>query len=340
MVRETKQLEDTIFEHGDKLLNGGKVKRVQPTQGLKSFLDDVAQPKNNFKHVATKNIKATIKRITKRTPEVMVKVTGGGTSMGKIQAHMGYITRNGQLEGIDQDGNKIKGKEDIQEVADEWQMSGSPISDEESKYKQAFNIVLSMPKGTDERAVYEAAKEFAEEHFKDHKYMMVQHTYSNDPNKKPSENPHVHIVVKAESDKGIRLNPRKDDLQKWRESFAARLRERGVEANATKRIQRIQKNRGQKQAVQQMKVKGKSFKKYGKTKASPERIEKAKQQEKEAIYHYKHIAQALAKGDPEDRKLAVDIVNYLSSELKIEPNQTKDITKQNSLPNKGKSVDR
>ncbi|MEX7544297.1 hypothetical protein AB0862_036215 (plasmid) [Acinetobacter baumannii] len=80
-------------------------------------------------------------------------------------------------------------------------------------------MVLSMPKGTDEKGVYDAAKEFAEEHFKDHKYMLVQHTFTNDPSKDPSENPHVHVVVKAVSEKGDRLNIRKADLQEWRESF-------------------------------------------------------------------------------------------------------------------------
>lgn len=340
MVKEAKQLEDTIFNHGDKLINGTKVKRVQPTSGLQSFLDDVAQPKtNSYRKAAVTNVKTTLKRIVKRTPEVMVKVTGGGNSMGKIQAHMTYISRNGQLEAEDQDGNKIKGKEDIQETADEWQMSGDPISDEESKYKQAFNIVLSMPKGTNEQAVYEAAKEFAKQHFEDHKYLMVQHTYSNDPNKKPSENPHVHIVVKAVSDKGVRLNPRKDDLQAWRESFAEKLRERGVEANATKRIHRMQKTRGDKQAVHQMKAKGKNFKKYGHGKASPERTEKAKKQEKEAITHYKQLSQALAQGDQEDRKLAVDIVDYLSKQLKVDPNKAIEKTKQEITKQKGREID-
>ncbi|WP_151745264.1 relaxase/mobilization nuclease domain-containing protein [Acinetobacter calcoaceticus] len=341
MVREAKQLEDTIFNHGDKLINGGKVKKVQPTRGLQSFLDDVVKPQtSNHKASTVKSVKTTLKRIVKRTPEVMVKVTGGGNSMGKIQAHMTYISRNGQLEAEDQDGNKVKGKEEIQETADEWQMSGDPISDEESKYKQAFNIVLSMPKGTNEQAVYEAAKEFAKQHFEDHKYLMVQHTYSNDPNKKPSENPHVHIVVKAVSDKGVRLNPRKDDLQAWRESFAEKLRERGVEANATKRIHRMQKTRGNKQAVHQMKAKGKRFNKYGQGKASPERVDNAKQQEKEAIHHYKKLSQALAQGDQDDRKLAVDIVDYLSKQLKVDPNKNIDKSKQERDQVKPKGIDR
>jgi integrase len=37
-------------------------------------------------------------------------------------------------------------------------------------------------------------------------------------------NPHVHLLVRAESDLGVRLNPRKADLHEWRMEFAAELR--------------------------------------------------------------------------------------------------------------------
>ena len=51
-------------------------------------------------------------------------------------------------------------------------------------------------------------------------------------------NPHVHISVRAESKHGKRLNPRKTDLHRWRETFAAKLGERGVEAEATRQLTR------------------------------------------------------------------------------------------------------
>jgi hypothetical protein len=51
-------------------------------------------------------------------------------------------------------------------------------------------------------------------------------------------NPHVHISVRAESKHGRRLNPRKTDLHRWRETFAAKLRDRGIEAEATRQATR------------------------------------------------------------------------------------------------------
>ncbi|HRD86172.1 MAG TPA: conjugal transfer protein TraS, partial [Rubrivivax sp.] len=51
-------------------------------------------------------------------------------------------------------------------------------------------------------------------------------------------NPHVHISVRAESRHGKRLNPRKADLHRWRETFAEKLRDQGIEAEATRQATR------------------------------------------------------------------------------------------------------
>lgn len=50
--------------------------------------------------------------------------------------------------------------------------------------------------------------------------------------------PHVHVVVKAVSEDGVRLNIRKDTLRVWRQEFARHLRALALEANATPRAVR------------------------------------------------------------------------------------------------------
>ncbi len=47
--------------------------------------------------------------------------------------------------------------------------------------------------------------------------------------------PHVHLSICSRGYSGERLNPRKADLERWRQVFAEKLRERGVEAEATPR---------------------------------------------------------------------------------------------------------
>jgi hypothetical protein len=88
--------------------------------------------------------------------------------------------------------------------------------------------MFSMPAGTPPDKVLAAVKSFAREEFGlKHRYAMVLHT--DEPH------PHVHMVVKAMSEQGVRLNVRKDTLRDWRRQFARHLREQGVAANATER---------------------------------------------------------------------------------------------------------
>jgi hypothetical protein len=141
-------------------------------------------------------IEATVVR---RVPQVMVKVTGGGRGMKAIAAHWRYISKNGRLEIEDERGQVERGRDAVRELADDWRYGGSRIEDVSNR-REAFNIMLSMPRGTDPLTVQWAAREFAKAELADHKYVMVLHDHQ--------ANPHVHISVRAESKHGRRLNPR------------------------------------------------------------------------------------------------------------------------------------
>ena len=105
-----------------------------------------------------------------------------------------------------------------------------PLKDR-SPPKLVHKILFSMPAGTPPKKVLEAVKDFAREEFAlKHRYAMVLHT--DEPH------PHVHMVVKALSEQGVRLNTRKATLRHWRKEFARHLRANGVEANATERAVR------------------------------------------------------------------------------------------------------
>lgn len=172
-------------------------------------------------------IEATVMR---RAPQVMVKVTGGGRGMKAIAAHFRYISKNGRRDVEDESGQVVRGKEGLRELVDEWRYGGSRIDDISSR-REALNIMLSMPRGgADPLIVQRAAREFAQAELADHKYVMVLHDHQ--------ANPHVHISVRAESRFGQRLNPRKADLQRWRETFAEKLRGWGIDAEATRQATR------------------------------------------------------------------------------------------------------
>jgi hypothetical protein len=88
----------------------------------------------------------------------------------------------------------------------------------------------SMPAGTDSRKLLAAVQALAARQFAGHKYVMALHTHQ--------ANPHVHLLVRAESDVGVRLNPRKADLHEWRMELAAQLRQRGIAAAASRQAAR------------------------------------------------------------------------------------------------------
>jgi hypothetical protein len=173
-------------------------------------------------------IEATVVR---RAPQVMVKVTGGGRGMKAIAAHFKYISKNGRLEIEDDRGEVLRGKDDLRGLVDDWRLGGTPIDDVGFR-REAFNIMLSMPRGVDPLDVLKAAREFAATELGGHKYVMVLHDHQ--------ANPHVHLSVRAESRSGKRLNPRKADLSRWRQTFAEKLRGWGVEAEASARVVRGQ----------------------------------------------------------------------------------------------------
>src|SRR4051812_12121350 len=172
---------------------------------------------------------AQIARTVRRTPEVMVKVTGGRTNSGAVAAHVSYIGRHGELEIETDEGERITGRKEQRAVLGDWHLDLSPgqyrqqRNGEKAKrpIKLVHNVVLSMPAPTPPEKVLAAAREFAREKFRGmHRYAMVLHT--------DQRHPHVHIVVKAESIQGPRLHVDKRMLRAWREDFAEKMREQGV----------------------------------------------------------------------------------------------------------------
>jgi hypothetical protein len=193
-----------------------------------------------------------IHRTVSRAPEVMVKVTGGGGSSSSrgINAHFKYISRQGELEIETDDGERLAGKRAGQQLINDWDLD----LDEDRKRPDLFasnrrkapklvhKIIFSMPAGTPPRKVLAAVRDFAREEFGlKHRYAMVLHT--DEPH------PHAHVVVKAVSEDGVRLDVRKETLRHWRQEFARQLRAQGVEANATERSVRGQSRTTKRDAI-------------------------------------------------------------------------------------------
>ncbi len=172
--------------------------------------------------------RARLARVVRRAPEVMVKVTGRTRDAAHLASHLSYITRNGQLPAEGRDGWEVAGRGEVTALARDW--SAPEMLDSRRRRDSPFSVglILSMPAGTDALALRDAARAFAAAEFaEEHDYLLVLHT--------DTAHPHVHLTVRARSDLGPRLSPKKTDLEAWRQAFAQALRERGVEAEATPR---------------------------------------------------------------------------------------------------------
>ena len=169
----------------------------------------------------------------------MVKVSGGGRSIGAVAAHVAYISQRGEIEIETDDGQRVS-REGQKDLFRGWHLDLSPgqyrPAPRGSKrsvpgIKLVHNIVLSMPAPTPPDKVLAAAKTFAREKFGlKYRYATALHMHQ--------KHPHVHLVVKAEGLEVPRLHIDKAMLREWRRDFARMMRDQGIAANATPRAVR------------------------------------------------------------------------------------------------------
>jgi len=207
-----------------------------PLFDLASYARSGSSRRDHLSLQETEQISLTVRR----TPEVVVKVlTRGGQDLKAIGRHFSYLNRGGELDIETDDGERLKGEGVESDLVSDWDLDleedrrRSKLGPREDRAppKMVHKLLFSMPPGTPPLKVLDAVKNFAREEFAlQHRYAMVLH--SDEPH------PHVHMVVKATSEQGRRLNIRKATLRHWRSAFAQHLRSLGVPANATQRYVR------------------------------------------------------------------------------------------------------
>jgi hypothetical protein len=241
--------------------------------------------------------------------QVMVKITGGGRGMKAIAAHFRYIGRQGKeevggkgqtLEIEDERGDKIQGRDGLVQLTDEWRVAGAYISEDSSR-REAFNIIFSMPAGTPSDAVRAATADAARELFEGHKYVFVLHEDQGAP--------HVHLSVRADRYDGVRLSPRKADLDRWRAVFARNLQDRGVNAVASRQPVRAANQNYRK--LWEVRAAGRG--QLTRQRPAQRTSARALAARADAIKAWEQIARALASSkDPADVQLAKEAVRYLA----------------------------
>ena len=186
-----------------------------------------------------------VARTAARTPEVMIKVlSGGATSAKAVRRHLEYIGRKGEVDLYTDDGDALKSRDAVGQLPEDWNLDLEEAGarrqigkgTKAKPVRLAHKLVFSMPPGTNPDKMLSAVQNLCREEFAfKHRYAMALHT--------DNAHPHVHVVLKARSEQGKRLNISKSHLKEWRVKFADHLRAQGVAANATPRAFRDQKRR-------------------------------------------------------------------------------------------------
>lgn len=181
-----------------------------------------------------------VARTVGRTPEVMVKVLPrGANDPSAVRRHLDYIGRKGEVDLETDDGEILRGARVGKDLVEDWDLDLDALRSQadlasrpgRASPRLAHKLIFSMPAGTPPDRVLRAVQNFCREEFAlKHRYTLALHT--DEPH------PHVHVVLKAMSEQGERLNIRKAELRRWRAEFAQHLRALGVPANATQRYVR------------------------------------------------------------------------------------------------------
>jgi hypothetical protein len=200
-----------------------------------------------------------IRRTVRRAPEVMVKVLSkGANDLKAVGRHLDYIGRYGKLELENDDGDRLQGRIG-KSLLDDWDLDIDEVRRQSDLAatkgrrppKIVHKLMFSMPPGTPPEKVLGAVRNFAREEFwGQHRYAFTLHT--------DEDHPHVHLVLKAVSEQGVRLNIKKATLRHWRSEFARNLRLLGIEANATERAIRGETKKAKKDGIYRAGLRGDS----------------------------------------------------------------------------------
>ncbi|ASM74433.1 T-DNA border endonuclease virD2 (plasmid) [Pseudosulfitobacter pseudonitzschiae] len=210
--------------------------------------------------------KARLSRVVNKVPEVMVKVSRPAktdkngntitvnrrTEGARVSAHIDYISRNGQLDVETSDGVILTGKAATAGLYRDWMQrhdDDRANGDATDRTRITTSIFFSMPGNTNATAVKDAVRDLAQQEFDGrYDYVMALHT--------DTKHPHVHFTVRTVGHDGVKLNLRKADLQHLRDTFAEKLRKRGIEAESTPRHARGVTRQGARTPVYKMRQRG------------------------------------------------------------------------------------
>lgn len=248
---------DAWFEKGFRVRRGSSA-RAQKRDAVRS--KGGGAPASGGVKFSSQAKARNIQSVIRKAPEVMVKITGSSNGLTAVKRHLDYISRNGEIELQNESGESLKGRQDLRDFRE--QLKASQIPQEGSK-REFLHVMFSMPKGTPEKAVHDAVTNFCREEFAGRRYVTAAHD--------DTDHVHVHVCVGTrdiDRADAPRLSPRKADLSRWRQGFAEKLRDEGLDAAASERRHRFNHKRPEHPVVRQIQADNPASPKYNARRAA------------------------------------------------------------------------
>ena len=119
-----------------------------------------------------------------RAPEVMIKVSGGARTLHGVKRSLSYFSRNGTLTMEGDAWEPLTGKGFQHDLVLDWGLDLEELTRQSSRAirvnrrppRLVYNVIFSMPPGTDAHKVRRAVKKFVETEFRSkHRYALVLH---------------------------------------------------------------------------------------------------------------------------------------------------------------------
>ncbi|WP_413937159.1 hypothetical protein [Nitrospira sp. BLG_1] len=118
------QIDQKLDEWGSRLFNVSTETLPRPRRSTRSHL---ASPKPvcpggrlSTSQARANYVRQKLQAMVRRAPQVVVKLVRAPKGMKGISNNLTYISRDGQLEIEDQDGQVIQGKEAVADLKAEW----------------------------------------------------------------------------------------------------------------------------------------------------------------------------------------------------------------------------
>ena len=183
--------------------------------------------------------------ITAKHGQSVVKVVSYGRGRESVLNQVNYIGRRGRTELETRDAGPIKTTKDVADFVEDWAVD----FDTRANSRNTVHLVVSVKAGTDRDAAHAAVRDYAATVFgPNHDYVLVRHT--------DTEHPHSHIIVKLRGDDGTKLDPRKAELQTWREAYARAARGQGILLDASPRRDRARGRKGERMSARKARERG------------------------------------------------------------------------------------